>query len=375
MKTRHIRVRIMLLGLALLLHPVRAGAREAPLGLIEQARGTVIVTRADGRQVQAESGISLFPGDQVTTGKGAEVRFFLHEGAEFHMAQDSQIFLDDLSAQEVEEGETLMALVLGFLRSKIGRLVGSPGGFRLHTPTAVVGVRGTEFDTVVSLDAASAVAVDGGEVQVDLEGEKIPLGQGQMLEVQVEGEHKLPGLAPPREKRDWESWRQKRIRRLFKFLPARAPKFASKFERAVVRSGRFTEKVNAQAGEVRKAIEGVRGAMGTGRGQVRLAAQNLREEAQKFNGFVRDFRDAKIRVRAMARLSLRVERFVEEKGERFTEQERIVIESSLKKISVKREELREIFSRTTANIRETYRELRALKEERARRGRRTGGDG
>ncbi|MBW2192697.1 MAG: FecR domain-containing protein [Deltaproteobacteria bacterium] len=34
----------------------------------------------------------------------------------------------------------------------------------IHTPTAVVGVRGTEFDTVVAEDSSSAIAVDEGSV-------------------------------------------------------------------------------------------------------------------------------------------------------------------------------------------------------------------
>ncbi|MBN1104683.1 MAG: FecR domain-containing protein [Deltaproteobacteria bacterium] len=353
---------IILLGLELMLDAMPADAEGPPVGRIEQVRGMVTIVKSDGRQVGAQAGIALFSGDQVTAGEDAEVLFSVHE-AEFRLGRDSQIVIDDLSAQDVEDGETVMALILGFLRSKVGRLLGSPGGFQLHTPTAVVGVRGTEFDTVVSMDAASAVVVDEGEVQIDWEGQQGALGQGQMLEVEMGGKEWLPKRAAPRDKRDWESWRQKRIQRLFRHLPVLAPRFASKFDRTVVRSDQFSGRVNAQAERVRKGIKSVRRATEISRREARLAAQHLKQEVLKFKEMVQKFRHAKNRVRAMARLSKRVERFVEQKGERFTDRERSVIESSLKDISGKRQELREIFSSTTANIRETFKELREWKAE------------
>lgn len=66
--------------------------------------------------------------------------------------------------------------------------------FIIRTPSAVAGVRGTQFDVEVEEDGSSEISVDEGEVEVAPstgEGEKISVGAGQAVVVKNDGSVKV----------------------------------------------------------------------------------------------------------------------------------------------------------------------------------------
>lgn len=220
----------------------QAAGEEIPIGKIDKIKGPVNVTRSDGREIKASEGLSIFPGDQVVTGKGGMVWFSFQQGNQFKLSEESQVSIDELSGRDSEDSQPVLRLALGYLWSRIQKFTGGTRRTVLHTPTAVIGVRGTEFDSVVSLDGTSVVAVDEGSVEVEAEEEKAILDQGKMTQMEVGVKPSAPVQATPKEKRDWQAWRRERVKGLFKHLPVMAPKFRKRFERGTDRFTGFTDK-------------------------------------------------------------------------------------------------------------------------------------
>jgi len=173
-----------------------------------------------------------------------------------------------------------------------------------------------------------------------------------------------PVQSIPREKRNWSDWRKKRVKKLFKNLPKMAPKFQRRFEVAVSRSKKFTDRVNRKAEGIQKTIKTAREArrIKDRRGFIK-ATKHLKGQVLTFRRMVGNFRKGQNRVRVMGRLSHRLEKFVTKKSERFTAQELSVIKQSFTVISEKRKQLRNIFRRTVKNIKLTFREIRKFRQE------------
>jgi hypothetical protein len=339
-----------------------AGEKEAALGKMERLKGEVSVLRQDGCEVKGESGLALHAGDQITTGKGAEVHFILPPGRQFRLGPESQVSIDELSASEEEDQSPVLRLALGFLRSKIEKLTGKPVAFELHTPTAVLGLRGTEFDTVVSLDAASLVAVDEGKVEVDADGAMVLLDQGKMTEVEFE-EKPSPPSTFSRE-RDWQDWREKRVERSLQRLPRMVPRLRHRFEQAAVRAGKFAETVQVKGESMRETMREVRAAkQRRDRPRARESFERLREQVEEFRKMAARFRQGLNRFRVMGRLSVRQEQFVKENRTRFPERQVAFMQTQFAAIAQKREALKEAHGKAISTIQEVFRGLRAFREE------------
>jgi hypothetical protein len=308
--------------------------------------------------------MDLYPGDQITTWKLAEVRFVLPPGKQFRLGPEAQLSIDELSSSEGEDQQPVMRLVLGYLWSKIEKLRGRKAAFDLHTPTAVMGVRGTEFETVVSLDAASLVSVDEGRVEMDADGETVIVEQGKMSEVEFDGKPSLPSPTVSKEKRDWQAWREKRVESMMNNLPRMAPRLRHRFEQAVLRAGKFAETVQEKGEAIRETMQEVRAAkQERDRAKIRVSAERLRDQAEEFKKTAARFRQGFNRFQAMGRLSIRLDLFVRENQARFPERQLTFIQAQFASIAEKREEVKELQVRSISTIREVFRELKAFREE------------
>jgi len=350
-----------------------AAANNMPVGEITETKGPVQITKDDGREIRAEKGTPLFPGDQIATGKGAFVWFSFQHGDQFRLDEEAQASIDELSGSELEDHMPVLQLALGYLWSKIQKLRGELHRTVVHTPTAVLGVRGTEFDTVVSMDATSAITVDDGTVEVETEDEKTLVGKGKMTEVEIDKRPTTPTPAIPKEKRDWKEWRKKKVKRLLKNLPQKVPKYRGRFETRVDRFSQFMARIRNTSAQIDATIAQIRQAgIQRDRQKALQSFGRLKAQTQGFKKMVGRFRKALNRVRVMGRFSKRLEKFASKIKERYSAQEFSVIESNLMAVSEKRAQLKTHTRETVFTIKKTFRKLRKFREEaRARRARRT----
>jgi len=134
----------------------------------------------------------------------------------------------------------------------------------------------------------------------------------------------------------------------------------------------FTERVQASSTRLRTAMEKVRQAkLERDRRKFRASVQRLKVQSRNFKTMAGKFRHGLNRVRVMGRLSHRIDKFVDGNKERFSAGELAVIESNLAVIARKRQDLRNVARQTVSNIRRTFRELKAFREE-IKRGRGSG---
>ncbi|MBI5901599.1 MAG: FecR domain-containing protein [Rhodocyclales bacterium] len=138
-------VRLLLLVLLL----PAALALAAPVGRVQFVAGVVHVESATGQQKQLRKGDELDEGDTVVTGREAQAQLLMVDGAQLAVRQGTRLRFDRYRTGGGAEGEEegFMALLRGSFRSITG-LIGRkrPSAYRVSTPTATIGIRGTDHE-------------------------------------------------------------------------------------------------------------------------------------------------------------------------------------------------------------------------------------
>jgi hypothetical protein len=143
-----------------------------PSGKTDIVKNQAMVSFASG-EVTAESGTQkttvrigdiLAKGQTLKTAAQSECELRLGTSATIRIEENTEVVLNDIV---LNPGRISVELgpVLGAVRCKVGRLSGDER-FRVRTPTAVVGVRGTEFRVAVSAGGNTLLAVQQGNVAI-----------------------------------------------------------------------------------------------------------------------------------------------------------------------------------------------------------------
>ena len=168
--------------LVLLLATISA-ARADDAGKIEAEKGTLTITDAKGQAKAATVGSLVDNGDVINTGAQSWVVLNMVDGASLTLRPDTRVRIVAYHFEDEQpaNNKSWLELFAGTLRSITG-LIGhqNPRDYSLKTPTATVGVRGTDHETTVIDDAhASADSPagtydnvnDGATVLKDEQGE------------------------------------------------------------------------------------------------------------------------------------------------------------------------------------------------------------
>ena len=108
-------------------------------------------------------GSIIQPQQVVVTGSDGLARFEVSDGSTFEVFPNSQVVFRNNRGN----WQDLLEVFLGKVRVKIEHLGGQPNHNRVHTPTAVISVRGTVFDVdVEDSEATTLVLVEEGVVEV-----------------------------------------------------------------------------------------------------------------------------------------------------------------------------------------------------------------
>lgn len=132
---------------------ILTGAAHAePIGLIKVQSGEVHIDR-QGTRVPAVAGVPVDRGDRIVTGYNGSVGVTFNDGAMLSAGPGSVLVLDAFNYDpSTRAGNFDVTVLRGTLSAISGKLViQTPGAMQVRTPTAVIGVRGTEF--LVHVDA------------------------------------------------------------------------------------------------------------------------------------------------------------------------------------------------------------------------------
>jgi hypothetical protein len=129
-----------------------------PIGEVESTTGTV--THADGTQETLEVGSPVYQGDTLETSDDGSIGVVLADNTTFSMAEGGNMVLDEMGLDpatnegsiSLSAGEGVFTFVSGLIAKT------DPDAMTLNTPTATIGIRGTQ----VGLDVAGGNSQDGG---------------------------------------------------------------------------------------------------------------------------------------------------------------------------------------------------------------------
>ena len=330
---------------------------------ITEISGPVTIIREDESKIPAIPGLALYPGDTVVTGQDGRAAFTFDRGDTFRLYEDSQLAIDEFAELDKEE-QPILRLDLGQLWTRIRDKLSTRFTPSFHTPTTVIGIRGTEFETVVSMDAASAVAVDEGAVEMEAETGRVTIPEGMTAEVDMDEKIVPPFKAPPREQRQWKKWRQKKREKLVEKLPDKTPHMRKRFEKAVDRYLQASERISRAADRLDAQIEAVRKAISTGkRGRAKAGLQKIRAMENRFRQNLPKYRKGLNRLKVASKHSIRLEKFAQQNRERFPANKVDGILADLVAIKQKRKQLKHTVRQTIGKVRKTRQNLRSLKQE------------
>lgn len=134
--------------LVLLLLAGPAIAQTAPAGEVEFAKGVGAAQAASGTPRILSQGVPIQPGDTVTMGSNSFAVLKLTDGTRMTLRPNTAIRFDQYAYKQPDRPDGLFtSLFKGGVRMVTGLIAkSSPSAARLTTPTATVGIRGTDFD-------------------------------------------------------------------------------------------------------------------------------------------------------------------------------------------------------------------------------------
>jgi len=144
------------------------------------ARVTQVRGQVSSRGVALGEGTAIRSGDQVETAEDGSTTIELADGSRLTLQPKSRMRVDTLGVlRGTQQQDASLTLSSGRVESRAAPQRGPAARYRIVTPTAAVGVRGTQFRVGAGDDATraevteGAVAVDGAQASV-----KLPAGYG-----------------------------------------------------------------------------------------------------------------------------------------------------------------------------------------------------
>jgi hypothetical protein len=160
---------------------------SAAAAKVEFAVGNVLATGLDGRERSLGKGGEINAGDTVQTQEGrAQLRF--SDGGYISLQPNTQFRVDEYAYDGKTDGHEkgFFSLLRGGLRAITGA-VGhvNKATYRINTPVATIGIRGTEF--LAQYNGTLLVKVGNGAVYLTNSGGDLTLFKGQVGEVKDQG--------------------------------------------------------------------------------------------------------------------------------------------------------------------------------------------
>lgn len=151
---------------------------SAEIGRAERVMKVVMVQQ--GTQVRTiHINDPVFQDEVIRTNAESEAELVFLDESRLHVGPKSRITLDDFVYNpDSNGGNFIVQISVGSMRFVSGKLPKS--GFALKTPTATIGIRGTDFDVNVDNDGTTNLYVRTGAVHFsNLAGEAVEVGPGE----------------------------------------------------------------------------------------------------------------------------------------------------------------------------------------------------
>lgn len=167
---------------------------------IQLVIGDATVWERNGSQRPAQKGVQLYPGDAVVTAASSNVQIRMTDDTLLWVHPNSRLKIDQYTYDKKSDGKDNIALQLiqGAARTATGLIAkANKKNVTLSTPTATIGIRGTDFETAYvapAMGGAKPVAAPGTYNRV-YSGATVMQSPAGQVEVN-EGEAAYVGIKP-----------------------------------------------------------------------------------------------------------------------------------------------------------------------------------
>ena len=120
--------------------------------------GNAVIERTDGEDVESELDLDIFSYDTIKTGKGKVAIGFIDE-TRVDVTQHSKLIIDEFVYDpNTKKGSLSLKAALGTVRYASGQIAKTtPTNVQIKTPTATIGVRGTDFSMTIDEMGSSTI--------------------------------------------------------------------------------------------------------------------------------------------------------------------------------------------------------------------------
>jgi hypothetical protein len=160
---------------------------------LKEVQGAAQIRRADGNTVPAREVKSLQPGDAITTGKSSSVTATLEDGSELTVGSSTGVEISNkgmTSEIGLDIGSIHFKANFSYVfgRTKAWFRKATSRRFRVRTPNASIGVRGTEFLMQFDPKGITHIFLRSGTLELPLkDGETKQLSAGTYFTLQKDG--------------------------------------------------------------------------------------------------------------------------------------------------------------------------------------------
>lgn len=141
-----IRTHCLAICAALLVFAGQSARAGDSAGMVKVSKGLVSIER-DGRKMAADVGMPVQVADRIRTGSDGAVGVTLRDSTLLSAGPNSLIVIEQFAFDNTtQDGAISVGIRRGTLSVASGRIAKrTPESVDFHTPTSVLGVRGTEF--------------------------------------------------------------------------------------------------------------------------------------------------------------------------------------------------------------------------------------
>ncbi|MBI2606510.1 MAG: FecR domain-containing protein [Deltaproteobacteria bacterium] len=141
-------------GLAIVTCLVSCAALPAPLLAAEEPAGKIVILKGKAERTSAgaakaarlKEGAPIFAGDTIATMADAHVKLVLKDESEIVLPSSSKFTVESFSKEEKKPN--VLSVFVGSLRAKVTKSASGDTKMLVKTPSATMGVRGTDFQAI-----------------------------------------------------------------------------------------------------------------------------------------------------------------------------------------------------------------------------------
>ena len=179
----------------------------SPIGKVQRVKGEVVAVHSHA----AEQGFRLRPrmmlykGDTLFTMKKGKVRFRMNDGSILSMASETKLELNkSVYDKKKKSRSSFLNMAFGKARFLVVKLINfKRSEFKVKTPTAVCGVRGSDYVVEASEEVSVFIALEATTIEVssvkDAKADPVVLNEYEMSKVYLGGYPSDPVKLTPEE--------------------------------------------------------------------------------------------------------------------------------------------------------------------------------